>query len=153
MSEEVGRALDEHEIDQLLTEQGLGVLGLGNADEAYTIPMAFAYDSTENRCIFRFITTAESRKSTFAAATERASLTVYEWRRPSEWQSVVISGPLRRIESEELAEAATLFSDVGSESALDVFNAPISEYDTEWYELVADEITGRGRFPGETSAD
>lgn len=41
-----------------------------------------------------------------------------------------------------------MFSDVGEETALEVFNKPISEYETVWYELDITEITGRGRFPG-----
>lgn len=48
----------------------------------------------------------------------------------------------------ELTEAATLFSDVGKEAALEVFNDPISEYDSEWYQLDVAEMSGRGQFVG-----
>lgn len=148
MSREIGVALDDHEADRFLEERGLGVLGLTEGGEAYTIPIAFAYDDAADRCVLRFIMGEDSRKRRFVTETEVASLTAYEWNRKSDWKSVVVRGPIRPIPDDELAEAAALFSDVGEESALEVFNDPISEYETVWYELEITEKTARGRFPG-----
>lgn len=148
MSEEIGMELSERETEQFLTDRGLGVLGFANGGEAYTIPIVFAYDADENRCILRFIMAEDSKKRRFAAETERASLTVYEWRQKNHWKSVVIEGPLRQIPDDELAQAAALFSTIGEEAALEVFNDPISSYETVWYELSISDLTARGRDPG-----
>lgn len=148
MSPDIGVELDPEEIESFLQEQGLGVLGIARGGEAYTFPIAFAYDRGTDRCFFRFIMGEESMKRVFAAETNRASLTVYEWATKSQWKSVVLRGQIRQVDHSELSKAATLFSEVGEEAALEVFNKPISEYETEWYELDADEVTGRGHFVG-----
>lgn len=146
MSEIIGTAMDEHEISQFLTDRGLGVLGFAADGEAYTIPIAFAYDDEANRCILRFLAKGESKKREFVSATAVGSLTAYEWTGPDDWRSVVARGPLRSLDDDELAQAAALFSDLGAESALEVFNEPVSAYETGWYELRITELTGRARF-------
>ncbi|WP_276256201.1 pyridoxamine 5'-phosphate oxidase family protein [Halomontanus rarus] len=148
MSEDIGVALDREEIEQFLREQGLGVLGVATGGEAYTIPIAFAYNSGEDRCYFRFIMGKDSLKREFVSETDRASLTVFEWQTKNQWKSVVMRGPIRRVTDADLSKAATFFSEVGDEAALEVFNDSISEYETVWYELVVSEITGRGQFVG-----
>jgi len=148
MSREIGVAMDDYETVEFLQERGLGVLGLSADGEAYTIPIAFAYDEEANRCIFRFIMGEGSMKQEFVSETDVASLTAYEWRRKDEWKSVVARGSIRPLPDDDLAQAATLFSEVGEEAALEVFNSPISEYETVWYELEITDTTARGRFPG-----
>ncbi len=147
MSREIGVELDETEIEQFLKQQGLGVLGFARENESYTIPVAFAYDDSAMRCIFRFLMTDDSRKQEFISQTERANLTAYNWQGANDWKSVVAGGPIQSIDDDDLGEAAALFSDIGEETALEVFNRPISEYETRWYELDITEVTGRGRFP------
>jgi nitroimidazol reductase NimA-like FMN-containing flavoprotein (pyridoxamine 5'-phosphate oxidase superfamily) len=146
MSDTIGDALDDMEIRQFLTERGLGVLGLAADGESYTIPIAFAYDKEAGRCIFRFLATEDSEKMEYVSQTEVASLTAYDWTSPDNWRSVVLRGPLSKLADDEMAQAATLFSDLGAEAALDVFNEPVSAYETGWYEMQIDEITGRGGF-------
>ncbi len=146
MSEEIGESMDDFEIREFLTERGLGVVGFASDGEAYTIPIAFAYDAEGERCILRFLMGDDSRKRTFVAGTTVASLTAYEWTAPTQWRSVVLRGPLQRLADDELAQAAAIFSDLGEEAALEVFNSPVSDYETGWYELQITELTGRGRF-------
>ncbi len=146
MSEIIGEAMDEHEIGQFLTERGLGVLGFASEGEAYTIPIAFAYDDRADRCILRLLAKEDSTKQEFVATTAVASLTAYEWTGPDDWRSVVARGPLQSLADDEMAQAAALFSDLGAEAALEVFNQPVSAYETGWYELQITELTGRGRF-------
>lgn len=147
MARHVGVELDDYEIEDFLHDRGLGVLGLAAEGDAYTFPVAFAYDDVADRCIFRFVMDEGSLKREFVQETERASLTAYEWHGEDEWKSVVLRGPIRQVPDDDLAQAAALFSDVGTEAALEVFNEPIAEYETAWYELAVDEMTGRGRFP------
>lgn len=146
MSDNIGEAMDEFEIERLLTERSLGVLGLARNGEAYTIPIAFAYDEAGTRCILRFIMGEASTKRAFVSETMTASLTTFEWHGADDWRSVVVRGPIRELTGDAMARAAALFSDIGEEAALDVFNEPISAYDAAWYELEAAEVTGRGRF-------
>ncbi|WP_187433073.1 pyridoxamine 5'-phosphate oxidase family protein [Natronococcus pandeyae] len=148
MSQDIGVELEADEIESFLQEQGLGVLGIAKEGEAYTIPIAFAYDGDSHRCFFRFVIGEESMKQSLVSETELASLTVYEWATPNQWKSVVIRGRIRQVPDADLAEAATLFSVVGEEATLEVFNEPLSEYETVWYELDISEITGRGQFVG-----
>lgn len=148
MSREIGSELDDYETEEFLKDRGLGVLGFAKDGQAYTIPIAFAYDGSGSRCVFRFLMGGSSLKREFVAATDVASLTAYEWRKRNDWKSVVARGPIRRIPDDDLAEAAALFSDVGEETALEVFNKPVSEYETVWYELDVRELTARGQFPG-----
>jgi nitroimidazol reductase NimA-like FMN-containing flavoprotein (pyridoxamine 5'-phosphate oxidase superfamily) len=146
MSETVGEAMDDVEIGRFLRNRGLGVLGLAADGEAYTIPIAFAYDEESRRCIFRFLATEDSEKMAFVSRTEIASLTAYEWGGPADWRSVVLRGPLSRLADDDMAQAAALFADLGAEAALDVFTKPVSAYETGWYELQIEECTGRGGF-------
>jgi len=148
MSPDIGVELDAEEIDAFLREQGLGVLGIAKGGQAYTIPIAFAYDSGSNRCFFRFIMDDDSTKRSFVTETNVASLTVYEWATKDEWKSVVLRGRIRQVDHSDLTDAATLFSEVGEEAALEVFNNPVTEYETVWYELDVTEKTGRGQFVG-----
>lgn len=146
MTETIGEPLDDFEIEEFLASRGLGVLGLARDGTAYTIPIAIAYDAGHHRCILRFVMSEESKKRDFAAATETASLTVYQWDSPGAWRSVVLGGTLEVIDSEDVPQAAAVFSDIGEEAALDVFSRPLEEYDTAWYAFEIDEITGRGAF-------
>jgi nitroimidazol reductase NimA-like FMN-containing flavoprotein (pyridoxamine 5'-phosphate oxidase superfamily) len=146
MSDHIGEAMESYEMEQFLKDRGLGVLGFAQNGDAYTIPIAFAYDETEPRCILRFIMGEGSKKQAFVSSTETASLSTFEWDGKENWKSVVVNGPIRKLANEEMAEAAALFSTVGEEAALEIFNSPLREYETEWYELQATEVTGRGRF-------
>lgn len=144
MTHHIGDQLDGDAIDAFLNERGLGVLGLAADGRAYTFPIAFAADSEAERCLFRFVMANGSRKREYLSETETASLTVYEWNGPEDWRSVVIHGALSPVDDGELAHVAALFSDVGPEAALDVFNRSLSAYDTEWWQLDVAEVTGRG---------
>jgi nitroimidazol reductase NimA-like FMN-containing flavoprotein (pyridoxamine 5'-phosphate oxidase superfamily) len=143
MTEKIGTALDEFEIEEFLESAGLGVLGLARDGAAYTIPIAFAYDEGNNRCILRFVMGQDSKKAAFAEATRTASLTVYDWDTPEAWRSVVLVGTLSELDTDDVATAAALFADVGEEAALDIFNRPLEEYETAWYEFKIAEVTGR----------
>lgn len=153
MAEQIGVPLDKYETEQVLESQGLGVLGFAKENEAYTIPIAYAYDASTDRCLFRFVITADSTKAAFLSAVEIASLTVYEWRGVDDWRSVVARGPLQPLPPDDIGHAAALFSDLGNEAALDIFNEPLTEYETAWYELEIDELTARGKFPDDTGTE
>ncbi len=146
MTGKIGTPLDDFEIEEFLQHSGLGVLGLAKDGAAYTIPIAFAYDGDNNRCVLRFVMGQDSKKREFAAATRTATLTVYDWESADAWQSVVLVGTLSELETDDVASAAALFADIGEEAALDIFNQPLDEYETAWYEFSIAEMTGRGAY-------
>lgn len=146
MTDHIGVALDDFEVEEFLERRGLGVLGLARDDTAYTFPIAFAYDGSNHRCILRFVMGTDSKKAAFAEATETATLTVYSWESTASWRSVNLVGRLRELDSDEIAGAAALFSAVGEEAALDIFNQPLEEFETAWYEFDIAEMTGRGNY-------
>ena len=146
MTENIGEALDDFEMEEFLESRGLGVLGLAKEGAAYTIPIAFAYDGSNHRCILRFVMGQDSKKKEFAEVTRTATLTVYDWETPEAWRSVVLMGTLRELDSDEVSSAAALFADVGKEAALDIFNKPLEEFETAWYEFNIAEMTGRGGY-------
>ena len=143
MTEKIGEPLDDFEIEEFLESTGLGVLGLAKEGAAYTIPIAFAYDGGNHRCILRFVMGQDSKKQEFAAATRTATLTIYDWQSAEAWRSVVLVGTLSELDTDEVASAAALFADVGEQAALDIFNRPLEEYETAWYEFKIAEMTGR----------
>lgn len=151
MSEHIGEPLDDYEIKDFLTDRGLGILGLATDGAAYTLPIAFAFDESHDRCILRFVMGPDSKKRRLVADTTTASLTSFEWHGKHDWKSVVITGPIRQVPDDDLAQAAALFSDLGEEAALDVFNKPLDAFETAWFELEIAEITGRGRFDTDTT--
>lgn len=148
MSKHIGVEMKTDETEDFLQERGIGTLGLASGGVAYTFPIAYAYDEGGDRCFFRFIMGDSSKKQRFAAETERASLTVYEWKTKNQWRSAVLEGPIRPVADSDLTYATTLFSDVGDEAALETFNEPLSAYESTWYELDVEEMIGRGRFVG-----
>jgi len=146
MTENIGEPLDDFEMEEFLEDSGLGVLGLARDGVAYSIPIAFAYDAPNHRCILRFVMGEDSTKREFLATTEEASLAVYDWESAGEWESVVLAGTLEELDGEDIAGAAAVFADIGEEGALEVFNRPLEEYETAWYALSIAEMTGRGAF-------
>lgn len=100
-SEITGTGMDEKEAEAFLREQGIGVLSLASDGEAYGLPVSFGYDGGD-RLYFVFLRAGEeSRKETFAEATERASVTVYDVESKHAWRSVIASGGIREVDDDE----------------------------------------------------
>lgn len=84
------------------------------------------------------------QKQRYIDESDAPNLVAYEWENVDEWRSVVISGRLIPVDddSPEAIEAAEIFAEHGSVVGLSVFNTPMEELDTEWYELRIEEIQG-----------
>jgi nitroimidazol reductase NimA-like FMN-containing flavoprotein (pyridoxamine 5'-phosphate oxidase superfamily) len=123
----VANEMTSEEIDAALRDHGSGVLSLARDGESYAIPVSYGYDG--ERCYFVFVGYREpSRKAEFAATTERATLTVYEADGRDDWHSVVVRGPLTRLDDEDEWERAR--------SAID---------DNAWYPSLFRNADPRGR--------
>ncbi|MFB6123038.1 MAG: pyridoxamine 5'-phosphate oxidase family protein [Haloferacaceae archaeon] len=147
METEYGTEMSDAEIEAYLQEQGHGVLSLSRDGTAYGIPMSFGYDPADRRCVLQFVSAPESDKEAFLAETATATLTVYDWATPDEWRSVVVSGPVESLPEDDLVEAATVFSETGAAVGLTVFDRPLAELATNWYQLRVAEVSGRKARP------
>jgi hypothetical protein len=102
-----GNRMPDADVDQFLTETGVGVLSLARDGEAYGIPVSFGYDADAGRIYFVFVGFGEeSQKEEFAAATTRASLLAYEVEGTDKWRSVVVDGPLAEVDDDEWQHAS-----------------------------------------------
>jgi hypothetical protein len=96
-----GHRMTEEAVDDLLSRVGVGVLSLARDGEAYGIPVSYGYDG-EATIYVVFVGYGEtSRKETFAAATERASLAVVETNASDDWRSVIVDGRLVEVDRDE----------------------------------------------------
>ncbi|WP_254768261.1 pyridoxamine 5'-phosphate oxidase family protein [Salinilacihabitans rarus] len=140
---EVGAELSERESRSLLTSHDHGVLSIASRDRSYGLPISYAYDEANDRLIFGFVNTPESKKHQFAVATEEATLTIYEYDDVDSWRSVIVTGPIAPIpDSEVSVQLAPIFfveEDETGESQL----VELDEFDRTWYALQIDEISGR----------
>lgn len=131
------------EIAEFLTRQGHGVLSFGGA-VPYGIPLSFGYDVLENRCVFQLLSGSDSKKQAALAETDAVNLVAYEWNDVDSWRSVVITGQLLPIEPDtpEVVKAAEVFAEYGSVVGTEVFNRPLEEMTSTWYELQIEEMSG-----------
>ena len=134
-----GNAMAAEAAEQFLNEQGTGVLSLTNEGRAYGIPVAFAYDTDDERVILDLGFAPDSKKREFIEATEEVCLTVYEHDAPDDWTSVVVTGEFEELEDEEVSEdTEAWFTSVAGDIDVDKANLEL-----QWYALDAEELSGR----------
>lgn len=101
MGKHTAANMDATETVQFLHTQDAGVLSLSRGGDAYGIPVSFNYRKKNRRVYFRLGFGPDSRKREFLDATETASFEVHEHTAEG-WKSVVASGPLVEIASDEI---------------------------------------------------
>lgn len=133
-----GKSMGQHEITTFLTEQATGVLALSRERRAYGIPMSFAWDEESEHAIMDFGFAEGSKKREFIETTDEACLTVYEWTSPTEWRSVVVTGPLQQLDEDEVDdEVVAWYYDVAKD-----IDVPSGNVELEWYGLQAEVVSG-----------
>lgn len=148
--------MSETEIDRFLTRQGIGILALARANDAYSVPLSFGYDG-DDRLYFVFLQGAPaSRKAEFAAATERASFSAYEVASRDDWESVHVEGPLAEVGDENWDDLVAAIEDNAWYPSLFRESEPMADF--RGYALLAEEVTGLrgdagGREVGDGRAD
>jgi len=134
--------MSEAEIDEFLTDQGVGVLSLARGDEPYGFPVSFGYDG--DRCYFLFAGHSEAgRKVRFAEAATEASFLAYEVAADDAWRSVIVRGPLARITHEAWDEARAALADNAYRP--DLLTEVDERSDPRVWALAVDDATGRSR--------
>jgi len=142
MIDEFGVEMSDAEVGAFLDQRGDGVLAFGG-EFGYALPMSFGYDPAANRCVFQFVFGPESEKRAHIEADRDVTLVSYEWDRPLDWRSVVVSGPLRPVEDVETVAASEVFAPRATAIPLSGFGRPVDELEPEWYELDIAEMSGR----------
>ncbi len=141
---QVSREMSRDEIDEFLRSQGQGLLSLASHNRAYCIPIVYGYDPDAALFTMELLFQQQSKKRAFLAETEEASLCVYDWNRQNEWQSVIASGPLERVEdSERITEMMALLSGNTDDIVPWSLRSPLSELEgRSWYALDSQSLTG-----------
>lgn len=133
------RAMSDGEADRRLQEAETGALALANGGEAYAVPVAFHREN--DRVYLRLGLHPGSTKARLLDATDRASLLVYDTGPSDRTWSIVITGPIERLDDDhQLFDDATidvLFAPIR------VFDEPIEAIEPTVFALAIETIHGR----------
>lgn len=141
---QIGREMTESQRETLLADAGHGVLSLAAHNSGYGIPISFGYDETDGRIVFEFLALGESKKEEFVRATEEATLTVYRYRNPDDWESVIVTGTVHPLDAETLPDrTVATFASGSADGAEAVRWQGAGKLERNWYELEPASITGR----------
>ncbi|MFC7211822.1 pyridoxamine 5'-phosphate oxidase family protein [Natronoarchaeum sp. GCM10025321] len=96
-----GHTIEDEAIDQVLEENGVGVLSMAIEGTPYSIPMSFGFASGGSLYFLLAGHSEEGKKMEFAEESEEASFLVYDVASDEEWRSVIVTGALDRITPKE----------------------------------------------------
>ncbi|MEF8814199.1 MAG: pyridoxamine 5'-phosphate oxidase family protein [Halovenus sp.] len=95
--------MDDSEIRDFLTNEGMGILGLPTEHAPYLLPISFGFDG-ESRLYFSFFVGGESKKVELSSQADWASFLVYSADSIFFWESVLLEGTLGRLPEDEWGE-------------------------------------------------
>lgn len=150
----IGNEMTEAEMQSFLASTNHGVLSMGTAKRGYGHPLSFRYDRENDRIIMGFVNHPESKTREFVAETEEVTLTVYNYNDVDSWESVIVTGPLHRLDADEISEGVPpIFFTQAGETTDGSGWVDLDEVDRDWYELPVTNITGRhsGTLPHKDS--
>lgn len=91
MAGKQAESMDALEIVEFLQTQDTGVLALANDDDAYAIPVSFAFDEDEEALYFRMGFAPGSQKERYLDHTDHVTFVVYD-DTDDGWKSVLVEG-------------------------------------------------------------
>ena len=127
-------------VDELLGDRGHGTLALADGDDAYAVPLNYAYDG--ERFLLRVSDEPGSEKVAYAESTATATFVVYELEDETHSWSVMIRGRIERLPEDEQDE----FTDAWLNEHFPpfrLFDEAVPEVEMALYELEPIELTGR----------
>ncbi|WP_353633890.1 pyridoxamine 5'-phosphate oxidase family protein [Halobacterium sp. NMX12-1] len=135
-----GVAMDETERDEFLRQRGIGVLSLASENVAYGMPVSFGWDGDD--LYFILLQFGEdSEKLDYAATTERATFSTYNFEDEHHWRSVVARGPLEEVSDDDTDDVTETMFENAQFASLFPHGEPIT--DQPRYRLVPEELTGQ----------
>jgi Predicted flavin-nucleotide-binding protein len=138
--------LGRDEIEKLLSNTRFGHLGMSRDDKPYIVPIHFAYEKP----VIYFYTT-EGLKTEIIEANPSVCLQAEHIQEATNWQSIIIKGTAKRLESEDQIEKAV-------KALKDVNPRLVPAWSLRWldgwvrsnieaiYRITVSEITGRRAF-------
>lgn len=107
-----GAGMDDREIATFLREQGVGLLALARANDAYAVPISFGYIDGPRRIYFDLVRFGEdSLKVDYADRTETACFVTYEVESRFDWRSVIAQGPIETVPEADRDEMEATMED------------------------------------------
>jgi nitroimidazol reductase NimA-like FMN-containing flavoprotein (pyridoxamine 5'-phosphate oxidase superfamily) len=97
-------SMDGLEIASFLQSHGTGVLALASDDDAYAIPVSYAFDDGEEAIYFRMGFAPGSQKERYLEDAEHVSFVVYADTEDG-WKSVVVEGRTTKLSHDTLDSA------------------------------------------------
>lgn len=94
-------SMDDDQISEFMTQQGVGVLGVPDEEFPYLVPLSFGYDGDSAVYFVYLLFGTESRKEDLTEQAKRGRLLVYSARSMHEWQSVSVTGQIRGVDDDE----------------------------------------------------
>jgi nitroimidazol reductase NimA-like FMN-containing flavoprotein (pyridoxamine 5'-phosphate oxidase superfamily) len=88
--------MDALEIESFLEEYGTGVLALASENDAYAIPVSYAFDAAAETIYFRMGFAPGSQKRKYLDDTDHLSFVVYADTEDG-WKSVVVEGTAEQL--------------------------------------------------------
>jgi len=135
-----GVAMDEAQLDEFLRERGSGVLSLANENVAYGMPVSFGWDG-DNLYFILLQFGEDSEKLDYAATTERATFSTYDFEDEHHWRSVVARGPIEEVSADDTDDVTETMFENAQFASLFPHGEPIT--DQPRYRLVPEELTGQ----------
>ncbi len=142
MSLDQETSLSEQDTDSILGRHETGVLSLARAEEPYSIPISYGYDSEHRRFYFRLVSTPQSEKRKYLASSPQARLVIYEEDDPI-YQSVVTVGTLEEISRDDLTVEHIEQYGKAKRPLFEIWGQSRRDLDVKLYQLDPDEISGR----------
>ena len=130
--------MDDAEVEGFLSSQSMGVLGLPTEDAPYLLPMSYGYDGGA-KLYFFYVVGAQSRKEELSTRAETASFLVYSAETAFNWESVLMTGRIRKLPEEKRAD---ITEDMAPSWRPDLFEAASKIEDTHLHEFRIQEWTG-----------
>mgnify|MGYP000326559982 CR=1 FL=1 len=127
----------DDEIDQLLDEQSIGVLGLPAPDRPYILPLSYAFDPEDAALYFTYVLGEDSRKGRLTEAADSAQFLVYRAETMFNWHSVLLTGTFEKRPPSEWGELGDVLDTAWRP---EVFKTSSTSGQTRLYEF---EVTDR----------
>lgn len=136
-----GNRMTDEEVDEFLSDRGVGLLSLASGGIAYSVPISFGYDGADRIYFFMIRFGESSRKAEFVEDTEEAGFVVYDVESSTRWRSVVAAGEIGWVSEADRETMEEVMYDNALAARLFPFEEPVTGIDRA--ELRITTLTGR----------
>lgn len=142
--------MDRDAIDDFLHRRGTGVLSLADGNDAYGVPVSYAYDASVPAVYLRLGAVEEGTKGSYIDAADRVSLVVYD-RADGRWRSVILGGRLEVVDPDEIDRSLAEALRTGELPVIGLYKAVPADVEFSLYRLRIEDLSGRVEGPPEPS--